>query len=79
MGRMGYIQCLLPFACLFVQDTVVIQTITKAAMAGFIKGRDFVDVVSSRRLSDGTRILSGRRRATCQFDCFVSKSTFMSS
>ncbi|XP_062516961.1 stAR-related lipid transfer protein 5-like isoform X1 [Corticium candelabrum] len=40
------------------KDTVVIQTITKAAMAGFIKGRDFVDVVSSRRLSDGTRILS---------------------
>jgi hypothetical protein len=38
------------------QDTAVIQTITKAAMAGFIKGRDFVDLVSTRRLSDGTHV-----------------------
>jgi hypothetical protein len=28
-------------------------------MAGFIKGRDFVDLVSTRRLSDGTHVCAG--------------------
>ncbi|XP_065836849.1 stAR-related lipid transfer protein 5-like [Oscarella lobularis] len=38
------------------EHTSIVQSVTKAAMAGFIKGRDFVDLVCRKQLENGAYI-----------------------